>query len=161
MAVDVKQLRVGSHILVNGKRERVVGIRPVRSPFNVFQVIIQHEAKIFSSLGYVPSTSNTIEPIPITPDLLKELGFVQKRMDYPYGKPDIWYVDPESAKLMENELVVPIVSIWPMEKFGFADWWKIRVLVGDRPMYEGEYVCRYLHEAESFLGLHNIELIKE
>ena len=79
MAVDVKTLTIGSHILVNGKRERVGGIRPVRSPFNVFQVIIQHEAKIFSSLGYVPSTSNTIEPIPITPELLKELGFKSKR----------------------------------------------------------------------------------
>lgn len=159
--VDIKTLRVGSHILVNGKRVRVCGIRPVRSPFNVFQVIIQHDASDLSSLGYVPSASNIVEPIPLTEELLMEMGYEQKRMDFPYGKPDIWYVDPESAKLMENELVVPTVSIWPMEKFGFADWWKIRVLVGDRPMYEGEYVCRYLHEAEAFLSLHGVELIKE
>lgn len=149
--IDIKTLRIGSHLSHNGRRVRVALVREdgciCECKDNGQDVIV--------GLGVEK------QPIPITPELLKELGFVQKRMDYPYGKPDIWYVDPESAKLMENELVVPIVSIWPMEKFGFADWWKIRVLVGDRPMYEGEYVCRYLHEAESFLGLHNIELIKE
>lgn len=82
MAVDVKQLRIGSHILVNSKRERVGGIRPVKSPFNTFQVIIQHEASDFSSFGYVPSASDMIEPIPITPELLAELGFQYRDNTY-------------------------------------------------------------------------------
>lgn len=141
MAVDIKSLRVGSHILVNSKRVRVCGIRPVRSPFNVFQVIIQHEEKIFSSLGYVPSTSNTIEPIPITPDLLKELGFVNtsstRRITYTKGSEyeDSW-----------------------IEFKNLKDRWEIFV---SKDNWDGRTVVRYLHEAELFLGLHNIELIKE
>lgn len=144
MAVDVKTLTIGSHILVDGKRERVRGIRPVRSPFNVFQVIIQHEAKIFSSLGYVPSTSNTIEPIPITPDLLKELGFVRK---------------PNADKkryfdfLWEREDVESDDTCWEhSEKDNFF-------LLHSGAF--GQLNVKYLHEAEAFLGLHNIELIED
>nr|DAN28987.1 MAG TPA: hypothetical protein [Caudoviricetes sp.] len=134
MAVDVKTLTIGSHILVNGKRERVVGIRPVRSPFNVFQVIIQHEAKIFSSLGYVPSTSNAIEPIPITPELLKELGF-RKGMSSAIGF-DSWYCD---MMRIDNN----VMQAHP--------WW-----------FYNQLKLRYLHELESlYYMLCGVELIKE
>lgn len=164
MAVDIKTLRIGSHVLMNGVRAKVMRLNSVKlSEEETFHILVRGVSPDTGREGECGcfADDKAVQPIHITPELLKELGFVQKRMDYPYGKPDIWYVDPESAKLMENELVVPIVSIWPMEKFGFADWWKIRVLVGDRPMYEGEYVCRYLHEAEAFLALHGVELIKE
>lgn len=134
MAVDIKMLRIGSHVLVNGKRERVGGIRPVRSPFNVFQVIIQHEAKSFSSLGYVPSTSNTIEPIPITPELLKELGF-NKGMSSAIGF-DSWYCD---MMRIDNN----VMQAHP--------WWSYN-----------QVKLRYLHELESlYYMLHGVELIKE
>lgn len=62
MAVNVKQLRIGSHILVNGKRERVRGL----DEDNV--LIIRFPAE------YV--MVNEVEPIPITPALLEELRFI-------------------------------------------------------------------------------------
>lgn len=61
MAVDVKQLRIGSHVLVNNKRERVRGLDEDNG------LIIRFPAE------YV--LASEVEPIPITPELLKELGF--------------------------------------------------------------------------------------
>ena len=65
MAVDVKTLRIGSHVLVNGKRERVRGLDEDNG------LIVRFPAE------YV--MANEVEPISITPDLLKELGFKYKR----------------------------------------------------------------------------------
>lgn len=61
MAVDIKTLRIGSHILVNGKRERVRGLDEDNG------LIIRFPAE------YV--LASEVEPIAITPELLKELGF--------------------------------------------------------------------------------------
>lgn len=61
MAIDVKTLRIGSHILVNGKRERVRGLDEDNG------LIIRFPAE------YV--LASEVEPIAITPELLKELGF--------------------------------------------------------------------------------------
>lgn len=61
MAVDIKTLRIGSHILVNGKRERVRGLDEDNG------LIIRFPAE------YV--LASEAEPIAITPELLKELGF--------------------------------------------------------------------------------------
>ena len=61
MAIDVKTLRIGSHILVNGKRERVRGLDDDNG------LIIRFPAE------YV--NANEVELIAITPELLKELGF--------------------------------------------------------------------------------------
>lgn len=54
MAVDVKQLRIGSHILVNGKRERVRGLDEDNG------LIVRFPAE------YV--NASEVEPISITPD---------------------------------------------------------------------------------------------
>lgn len=61
MAIDIKSLRIGSHILVNGKRERVRGLDEDNG------LIIRFPAE------YV--LASEVEPIAITPELLKELGF--------------------------------------------------------------------------------------
>lgn len=63
MAVDIKSLRIGSHILVNCKRERVRGLDEDNG------LIVRFPAE------YV--LASEVEPIPITPELLKELGFVR------------------------------------------------------------------------------------
>lgn len=60
MAIDIKSLRIGSHILVNGKRERVRGLDEDNG------LIIRFPAESVNA--------NEVEPIPITPELLKELG---------------------------------------------------------------------------------------
>lgn len=147
MAVDVKSLRIGSHILVNGKRERVRGLDEDNG------LIVRFPAE------YV--NANGVEPIPITPELLKELGFEERRMEYRYGKPDVWYIDSESAQIEKgNNLVVPTIHVSSLGKAGYSDWWEIKVVTGDKPMRAGNCTVRYLHEAESFLAFHNIELIK-
>ena len=148
MAVDVKQLRVGSHILVNGKCERVRGLDEDNG------LIIRFPAEY--------AMANEVEPIPITPALLKELGFEERRMEYRYGKPYVWYIDSESAQIeKENNLVIPTIHVSSLGKAGYADWWVIRVVITDKPMRVSDCTVRYLHEAEAFLGLHNIELIEE
>ena len=148
MAVDVKTLRVGSHILVNGKRERIRGLDEDNG------LIVRFPAE------YV--NANEVEPIPITPDLLKELGFEEKRTEYLYGAPDVWYIDSESAQLeKKNNLVVPTITVFSLGKAGYPDWWVIKVITGEKPMRSDSCTVRHLHEAEAFLVLHNIELIKE
>lgn len=148
MAVDVKTLRIGSHILVDGRRERVRGLDEDNG------LIVRFPAEY--------ANANDVEPISITPELLKELGFEERRREYLYGEPDVWYIDSESAQIEKgNNLVVPTIRVFSLGKAGYADWWEIKVVTGDKPMRSDNCTVRYLHEAELFLGLHNVELIKE
>lgn len=128
MAVDIKTLRIGSHILVNGKRERVRGLDEDNG------IIVRFPA------GYV--MTNEVEPIPITPALCEELRFINtswsgRRIVYTNGNEDD---DP-----------------W-IEFKNLKDRWELFVCNNG---WQGQTVVRYLHEAELFLGLHNVELIKE
>lgn len=70
MAVDVKTLRIGSHVEYNGKRVCVDEIRTLRLDGSPIRLLVSHNGLIYGD----PSIDET-EPIPITPDLLKELGF--------------------------------------------------------------------------------------
>lgn len=128
MAVDIKTLRIGSHILVNGKRERVRGLDEDNG------LIIRFPAE------YV--NANDVEPIPITPALLEEQRFINtswsgRRIVYTNG----------------NEENNP----W-IEFRNLKNRWE---LLACNNGWQGKTVVRYLHEAELFLGLHNIELINE
>ncbi len=68
MAIDILSLRIGSHILVNGKRERVRGLDEDNG------LIVRFPAE------YV--LASEVEPIAITPELLKELsGFEYHEYD--------------------------------------------------------------------------------
>ena len=73
MAVDIKSLRIGSHILVNGKRERVRGLDEDGG------LIVRFPAEYVLASG--------VEPIPLTPDLLKELGLTVIR----FGCSEHWF----------------------------------------------------------------------
>lgn len=66
MAVDVKQLRIGSHVMWNGKRRKVDAITEDSIAFRIADT----EQKMYDS-----ATIESVEPIAITPELLKELGF--------------------------------------------------------------------------------------
>ena len=141
--IDIKTLRIGSHILVNGKRVCVCGIR--RTPnLNNALTIVQYTTKDIVVFGEVPAGSNKVEPIPITPELLEELGFVRK---------------PNADKkryfdfLWEREDVESDDTCWEhCEKDNFF-------LLHSGAF--GQLNVKYLHEAEAFLALHGIELIKE
>lgn len=86
--------------------------------------------------------ANEVEPIPITPALLEELRFINtswsgRRIVYTNG----------------NEENNP----W-IEFKNLKDRWKLFVCNNG---WQGQTVVRYLHEAEAFLALYGVELIKE
>lgn len=126
MAVDVKQLRIGSHIAINGKRERVRGLDEDNG------LIVRFPAE------YV--LTSEAEPIAITPELLKELGFK-------YRTPIcIW------IKASEDEYL-------SFEQICGTNRYRVHLYSGD--IDRGKCVCRYLHEAEAFLALYGVELIPD
>ena len=71
MAVDIKSLRIGSHVMWNGKRRKVDAITEDSIAFRIADT----EQKMYDS-----ATIESVEPIVITPELLKELGFENGRV---------------------------------------------------------------------------------
>ena len=71
MSVDIKSLRIGSHILVDGKRVRVMAIDALNRMIgiNAYQT---DDNGVKHPFGY---EIEEVEAIPIIPELLKELGF--------------------------------------------------------------------------------------
>lgn len=66
--IDIRTLRIGSHVLVDGKRERVRGLDEGNG------LIVRFPAEYVSACE--------VEPIPITSALLEELGFECKDHGY-------------------------------------------------------------------------------
>lgn len=67
MAVDIKTLRIGSHVEYEGKRVRICSLKTNMANYDDGK----DKPRCFSSsLAYY----KRMQPIPITPDLLKELG---------------------------------------------------------------------------------------
>lgn len=124
MSVDVKTLRIGSHVLWNGKRRRVDAITEDNIAFR----IADYERKEYDS-----ATIEQIEPIAITPELLKELGFQFRKSAggswcIPDKKGGYFY-----ATVCSDSTCV--VTHYP--DFGF----------------QSRVVCTYLHELEAFTYL--------
>lgn len=131
MAVDIKSLRIGSHISINGER---VEVESLQGGDMVGYITPDND--------WFATESWRFEPISITPALLKEFGFEQD-MRFAYGK---------AFKMERGEMWIGVSA---MSK-GF---WRIEAM-DDTYNYDN-CIVRYLHEAELFLGLHNIELIQE
>ena len=68
MAVDIKSLRIGSHIDFNGRRVKIKAIVEDSVAFDY----TQDEKQLYLSPN---ACDEFLSPIPITPKLLKELGF--------------------------------------------------------------------------------------
>lgn len=162
MAVDIKTLRIGSHVLMDGVRAKVMRLNTVKySETETFHILVRGISPDTGAVGECGcfADDNAVQPIPITPDLLKELGFEERRREHLYGSPDVWYIDREAAQLeKENNLVVPTIHVSSLGKAGYPDWWVIKVVTGDKPMRSDNCTVRYLHEAETFLALHGIGL---
>lgn len=69
MAVDIKTLRIGSHVEHEGKRVRVEQVSTIRLSDKPIEVIVSQNKRIEAVC------IDGIQPILITPELLKELGF--------------------------------------------------------------------------------------
>lgn len=124
MAVDIKSLRIGSHIAINGKRERVRGLDEDNG------LIIRFPAE------YV--LASEVEPIAITPEPLKELGFEDDKTDIVkrVGGYFIFFHQINNLR------------------------WRVSLEEENCTNY-GNTLCCYLHEAEAFLALHGVELIPD
>lgn len=117
--VDIKTLRIGSHILVNGKRERVRGLDEDNG------LIVRFPAE------YV--LASEVEPIAITPELLKELGFKFRK-----STGGSWCISDKKGGYFYATVCSDstcIVTHYP--DFGF----------------QSRVVCTYLHEFEAFAYL--------
>lgn len=123
--VDIKTLRIGSHVLVEGKRVKVCGVTRRKVGYH------HSEDRPNANLRY--ARANEVEPISIIEELLKELGFANtsssRRITYTKG---IEYED-----------------LW-IEVRNLKDRWE--VFVSDNN-WDGRIVCRYLHELETFVYL--------
>jgi len=133
MAVDIKTLRIGSHVEYKGKRVRVALVREDGC-------ICEYKGNgqdVIVGLGIEK------KPIPITPALLEELGFVgnASKQNAVYG----WEKRDEDIYIAFDRIT--------------EQRW--RVIMYDNVVNNGNTLCRYLHEAEAFLSLHGVELIKE
>lgn len=71
--IDIKTLHIGSHVCVGGKRVRICGITKRKIGYHATGKPCEH-------LRY--ARLDEIEPIPITPELLKELGFAYRDNSY-------------------------------------------------------------------------------
>ena len=123
MAMDIKSLRIGSHIAINGKRVRVFGIGN-------------------NAIFYLPSIVSSvckeaeieqIEPIAITPELLKELGFQFRK-----SAGGSWCISDKKGGYFYATVCSDstcVVTHYP--DFGF----------------QSRVVCTYLHELEAFAYL--------
>lgn len=133
MAVDIKTLRIGSHLSINGERVEVESLQGG-----------DMVGCIMPDNDWFATESWRFEPISITPSLLKELGFedcAKKR----------WHTEDWEKRWGECQYL-------SFTKLYRGEW---RVHFFDGAKDRGQTIVRYLHEAEAFLGLHNIELIKE
>lgn len=75
MAVDIKQLRIGSHVDFNSRRVRIKAIVEDSVAFDY----TQDEKQLYLSPN---AYDEFLSPIPITPELLAELGFQYRDNTY-------------------------------------------------------------------------------
>lgn len=119
MSVDIKSLRIGSHILANGKRERVRGLDEDNG------LIIRFPAEY--------ALASEVEPIAITPELLKELGFQFRK-----SAGGSWCISDKKGGYFYATVCSDstcVVTHYP--DFGF----------------QSRVVCTYLHELEALACL--------
>ncbi len=129
MSVDIKSLRIGSHILVDGKRVRVMAIDALNRMIgiNAYQT---DDNGVKHPFGY---EIEEVEAIPIIPELLKELGF-----EFRKSAGGSWCISDKKGGYFYATVCSDstcVVTHYP--DFGF----------------QSRVVCTYLHELEAFAYL--------
>lgn len=126
MAIDPKELRIGSHVEYDGRRCIVVGLADIGSaPKSDIALKCEDEVMLNADI-------NSINPIPITEELLSELGF--EKAPFKSYRRDLG----ESEPFMHFHCIAD--GCWRMD-------------VSDDTRNYGNIVCEYLHQAEAFLSL--------
>lgn len=152
--IDSKTLRIGSHVLYNGKRMVVCCISGAVHGADI-SLIEPKEIVVYKDVW-----ACNIEPIPITAELLTGLGFEKVTLQT-HPKPIIQYVDAESIKAQAEDLDVRVVPRITIQHINVRNpFWSVSAYGED--MEDNRMAVRYLHELEAFLYLTTkTELIKE
>lgn len=127
MAIDPKELRIGSHVDCKGSRYEVCGIYGDR----IALIVKRHPLRGCESAHF---SSDYISPIPITEDILAELGFCKK---FDGGEWTMWTKDVDSFS----------VSIGLQDSV--CKGAEIKDNDDKEAMFGWSYPCEYLHELES------------
>lgn len=130
--MNIKELHIGSHVLVDGERVRVCGITKRKIGYHPV-------GKSDTHLYY--RRLNEVEPIPITPTLLEELGFEWR----------------EDSSCWRKEISEYWVFINGNEERGYRFSLFPPTVDGMRPVL---YAC-HLHEIEGQLAHYGVELIED
>lgn len=132
MAVDIKTLRIGAHISINGER---VEVESLQGGDMVGYITPDND--------WFATESWRFESISITPGLLKELGFIREpNVDRKRNFDYLWTSMDEDSDVCW--LYGEKDNFFLLQSGAF-----------------GQIHVKYLHEAEAFLALHGVELIKE
>ena len=138
--IDSKELHIGSHVLVDGVRARVIRIdEPMKDEIPKY-TLLRFKALIDGEWRECggPADSGKVEPIPITKELLTELGFLKMEE---HGSVSVW---------MRRDIRIDFYGTRITAMVG-NDYNKCTI----NPIY-------HLHELETFLYLTTkTELIKE
>ncbi len=136
MAVDIKSLRIGSHILVDGVRARVAQLNTIswgkKPAYHVWARGASPDDGVVREVGCL-ANDDAIEPIAITPELLKELGFQFRK-----SAGGSWCISDKKGGYFYATVCSDstcVVTHYP--DFGF----------------QSRVVCTYLHELEAFAYL--------
>lgn len=143
MAVDIKSLRIGSHINLCSKRRRITAIDALNGLLGI-DAYKTDENGVKYPIGY---KVEDVEPISITPEILTEIGF--KYHEYDNGKLWEWdlpdgYKDYGYLEFDEGTATIWRGRLWNMKEI------------------EVEFKVEYLHDLENiFYMFYGVELIKE
>ena len=145
--IDPKELRIGSHYYNGSYNEPIIGRvlsinGSINNPDDMSVGLIYDMPLDNDSDPYEAAMLPYLEPIPITEELLTELGFV----------------NTSSTRRIVYTKGCEYDGLW-VEVRNLKDQWEVFVSNND---WDGRMAVRYLHELEAFLYLTTkTELIKE
>lgn len=139
MAVDIKTLRIGSHVEYEGKRVRICSLKTNMANYDDGK----GKPRCFgSNLAYY----KRMQPIPITPDLLNELGFM-------------WREDSSCWRKYQN--YDGENYDWGIYAYGSDSGTWCFSLYLPNFLIKPQLYAEHLHEIEGQLAYYGVELIKE
>lgn len=136
--IDIRELRINTSVLLDGKRVKITELAKVGLVYGV---------KFADNETWYDLSE--IQPIPLTPELVKELGFFESEMAKDSPTLHGIYIDPYMVKLAKESKgdfpKIPtdeLFQLWHVKLPNKYGEWKIFA-------NKGEVYVSYLHELEN------------